>query len=103
MALKNIEVSYNDVIETLKSRKDQWINAPTLIKLIPEFKSDSQIRRCIHHLRVKENLPIISSREGYKYSTKRKEIVECYELLRKRAKRIRKAEKGLKKAIKNMD
>ena len=71
-----------DLVEYLQDH-NEFIKAQTLIKNIPDLKNDGKVRIIINELRQEGN-PIISSSNGYKYTTDKVEIYEYCGLLKNR-------------------
>lgn len=70
--MKIEKVTYEDLTDLLKSRTT-YIKADYIIKAIPEIKNSGYLREMVNTLRVKGN-PVVSSSDGYKWSTDKEEI-----------------------------
>lgn len=83
------------VLDILKENKGTWIKSNEIAK---ELHIPENIRVIINNLRNDGN-PIISSKEGYKYTEDKQEIKECYIKLRLRLLRGLTAARNLKKLL----
>ncbi len=92
------QIPSNDVLERIKillmDNPNKWYKSEE-IKILCEY---ADVRRAINQLRV-NGLPIISGREGYKYTNNKNEIKQCYYKLRNRALIALTAANKLKKII----
>lgn len=81
-----------ELLNILQKNKDRFFHSKELEKLLDI--NSKELRKIIHNLRVSSH-PIISGLSGYKYTTNKLEIINCYNSLRKRSKSIYYASEGL--------
>lgn len=93
----------DDLVHLLKTNKERYYQTNDILRLIPEIKNGQRLRTIVHHLRVNEHIPIISSGKGYCYSLSKEKLLENFISLQERSRSILYAAHALKEIHDEMD